>query len=242
MVLVGISYSGHGMITRSQRNMSTINEVHALLLEVQKEQKESNSKIDQLLADLKAKDERILALEKRVEELTSFQSVSKNTIKKLEVKCDDNEQYSRRPSLRISNIPSAGYGENATKCVELVIDALKVIPGVDLSKEDIVRAHRVGRVTGTDNTRPRQMIVRFKSWDIRTKLYKGRKSLANNQKISLDLTKRRFALKMLAIEKAKGNDKIDYVFSDINCSLCVKLSSGEYVYFNTEEELVSILS
>ena len=230
------------MITRSQGNMATIKEVHGLLLEVQKEQKESNIKIDQLLADLKSKDDRILALEKRVEELSSIASVSKNTIKKLEVKCDDNEQYSRRPSLRISNIPSAGNDENANKCVELVVDALKDIPGVQLSKEDIIRAHRVGKVTGTENTRPRQMIVKFKSWDIRTQLYKGRKSLPNNQKVSLDLTKRRFALKMLAIEKVKNTEKAEYAFSDINCSLCLKLSSGEYRYFNTEEELDTILS
>ena len=110
------------MQTRSGK-MSTINEVHDLLLKLQKEQKESNQKIDELRKEIKKKDEVITSLQSRVEilesgmeKLLSTVSVQSNTIKLLERKCDDNEQYSRRMSLRITDIPVEA-GENASKCV-----------------------------------------------------------------------------------------------------------------------------
>ena len=85
------------------------------------------------------------------------------------------------------------------------------------------------------------MIIKFKSWDVRTNVYKGRKSLKEN-KIFLDLTKRRLDLKNLAIEKVKGNQQVDFVCNDINCNLCMKLTNDEFRYFNSEYELENILS
>ena len=180
-------------------------------------------------------------MESRVEQLEGNVSVLTNTIKLLEIKSDDNEQYSRRPSLRISHIPSSGYGENGQKCIDLVVSDLNKIPDVNIKKSDIDRAHRVGRVTIGGDQKPRQMIVKFKSWDIRTQVYKGRKAL-NDRKIFIDLTKRRFSLLKKANEKVKDIPNIDFVFSDINCSLCAKLNNGDFRYFNSESELDSIIS
>ena len=112
------------MITRSSAKMATLSEVHDFLKILQIEQSNSNKKIDQLLEEIRAKYDKIRWLETRVEELEGNVSILRNTVNLLEIKCDDNEQYSRRPSLRISHIPSSGYGENANKCVELVVEEL----------------------------------------------------------------------------------------------------------------------
>ena len=228
------------MITRSAK-MSTLAEVYDLLKTLQSEQSNSNKKIDQLLEEIRAKDEKIRSLETRVEQLEGNVSILRNTVNLLEIKSDDNEQYSRRPSLRISHIPSSGYGENANKCVELVIEEFNKIPNVHITKSDIDRAHRVGRIITGENIRPRQMIVKLKSWDIRAQIYKGRKAL-KDRKIFTDLTRRRFALLKLANGKANGSEVVDFAFSDINCSLCAKLKNGEFKYFNSETEFDSILS
>ena len=157
-----------------------------------------------------------------MEQLESNVAILTNVVNKLEIKCNDNEQYSRRMSLRI-DIPSTGPNENGHKCVDLALQVIYSIPNVEVTKFDIQRAHRIGlhRIGKKNSTRPRQMIVKFKSWHARTLVYKGRKSLDTN-KIFLDLTKRRFGLKMLAIEKVQGNQLVDFVFADVNCSLCFK--------------------
>ena len=240
------------MLTRLKSKMATptIKDLHDLLLTLQSNQKASDLKIDQLLSEIQNKDKKIASLESRVDLLESTVAVLKNTANLLAIKCDDNEQYSRRPSIRITGIPSSGYRETADKCVELVVGTLNSIPGIKISKNDIQRAHRIGKNVVVDrvnvdggqvNKSPRQMIVKFKSWDVRTSVFKGRKSLKEH-KIFLDLTKRRFALKNLAIEKAKRYEQVQFVCNDINCSLCIKLNNDEFKYFNSEDELDKILS
>ena len=108
-----------------------------------------------------------------------------------------------------------------------------------MTRADIDRAHRVG--ARRDQT-PRPMIVKFKDWESRASVYKNRKLLTGN-KIFVDLTKRRLSLKKEAMEKVKNlDDAVDFVFSDINCSLGVRLNNGDFRFFNSEDELVSILS
>ena len=231
--------------TRFQTKMATLNEVRDLILVLQKEQKESNDKIDQLLLDLKAKDDHIKSLESRIEKLESqvetfegTDSCLRKTINLLERKCDDNEQYSRRMSLRITKIPSV-KDENSEKCKEIAVSTLNKIPGVNITKSDIVRAHRTGKIVAQN--KPRQMLVKFKSWEVRTDVYKKRKDLRSNQIFS-DLTKRRLGLKHMAIDRANDMDNVEFVFSDMNCSLGLKLVSGDFKYFNSEDELTAILS
>ena len=164
-------------------------------------------------------------------------AVLSNTTKLLEIKSDDNEQYSRRMSLRINNLKGSEK-ETAEESVNLVVETLNN-SGIEVTKADIDRAHRVGR---PNSKYPRQMIVKFKSWDTRASVYKKRKNL-KDQKIFVNLTKRRMDLKKLANEKIKDINGAEYVFADINCSLCVKFIGDKgFKYFNTEYELGKILS
>ena len=58
----------------------------------------------------------------------------------------------------------------------------------------------------------------------------------------IDQTKRRFQLKKKAAEYVKTKPQVDFVFVDVNCSLCIRFKSGQLKYFNSEEELINLVS
>lgn len=234
------------MKTRSQTNsfnMADFQRIEEILKDVKAEleKKASNEKIDLLLAEIHDKENRILNLERHVEELQSKVSILENISSLLERKCDDNEQYSRRVSLRINNIPVSEEKETGNDCLNKVKEIVQMIPDLTISDYQFDRAHRVGKAkTKSDGTVSRQMIVRLNSWTARSLVYKNRKTLGN-YRVYMDLTKRRFDLKNLAIERVKDNNKVSFVMADINCSLCLRLVTGRFRYFNSKIELDSIL-
>ena len=123
-----------------------------------------------------------------------------------------------------------------------MLNILNSLPEVNVLDSDIDRAHRVGKGKKDKNgNESRQMIVKFLSWRVRTQVYKNRKSLENNR-LYLDLTKRRLDLLNVANEKVKDYEMVHFAFCDINCSLCLRLKNGQYKYFNSEEELGSLLN
>ena len=161
----------------------------------------------------------------------------------LERKIDDNESYHRRQSLRITGIP---YNQNGQK--ETEIECLNKVKaevaklGVNLSDCEFDRAHRIGAIKKdrAGNILPNPMIVRFTSWRARTAVYRSR---VKNGKIRfyIDLTKRRFLLKKLAMEKTQDNPLVSFVFADVNNNICIRMANGEFKFFNSEYELNTIL-
>ena len=85
-----------------------------------------------------------------------------------------------------------------------------------------------------------QVIVRFTTWHHRTLLYKNKKNLSQ-VKIYLDLTSLKFTLLKCCQAKVRGNRNVDFVFADVNCTLCVKLVTGYFKYFNSKKQLDDIL-
>ena len=90
---------------------------------------------------------------------------------------------------------------------------------------------------GEDGKKNQQMIVKLKSWKVRTNIYKKRKG-QQSVKVYLDLTMRRLYLKKLAIEKTNNCEHVAFVIANINC----RLTNGLVKYFSSEEELDNILS
>ena len=175
----------------------TINSLHKLLTDVQAElkTKASSAEIDVLLTEIKEKDEKINLLTSRVEALEGSISILKTTCNLLERKCDDNEQYSRRTSLRINGIDVQEH-ESGDSCVQSVERILKEIPDLVLPDNSIERAHRVGKPKiGNDGKKRQQMIVKLKSWKVRTNIYCKRK-YQQSVRVYLDLTTRRLNLLM----------------------------------------------
>ena len=221
----------------------TLQSLHELLIDVQDDlkTKASNEKIEELLKEIKEKDAKIDTLFSRVDALEGDVALLKRTCVLLERKCDDNEQYSRRTSVRINGIvvPDRETGDD---CVRSVVQILNESPEIEITDANIERAHRVGKPKINSNgTKTHQMIVKFKSWNVRSNVYRQRKTL-NSAKVYLDLTKRRLDLKKLAIEKCNDEEQVAFAYANFNCKLALRLTNGTVRYFNSEEELNNILS
>ena len=85
------------------------------------------------------------------------------------------------------------------------------------------------------------MIVKFKSWSSRTEVYHARKK-SKNLKYRVDLTKRCLSLLVMVREMAKGIPEIDLAFSDVNCRLAFRLTSGEFKFFNSQTEIANVIA
>ena len=142
------------------------------------------------------------------------------------VKCDDNEQYSRRSCMRIQGV-ELNLLEDYYSSVNLLFDA-----------NDI---DRVG-------TKVKSILVKFRSWKARQRFYNGQsRYYADSSKkpsftVSVDLTKRRYLLLIKAKGLIKGNSNIKCVYSDINCSLSLRFKDDLLKHFNSKRELLSLLN
>ena len=205
------------------------------LLEIQTQGKETARKLDDLTKDIQSKDRKIEFLESHV-------AILQKTVDLLVIKCDQNEQYSRRTSVRINNIhlPEEGETETSRDVLTKVKDVIAESEA-DIPANFIDRAHRVGKPFVTqDGVRKQQIIVKFTTWDHRTRLYRARKKLAS-AKVYLDLTKPKFKLLKECQAKVRESDVVDYVFADVNCALCAKTYNNKFLYFNTAEQFNDIL-
>ena len=191
------------------------------------------SKIDELVAEIRAKDKKIEFPESQV-------AILQNSVKLLSTKCDNNEQYSRRTSVRINNIPLPEHGSERS---EDLISNVKEIIGeseAEIPHAFVDRGHRVGKpLVGEDCTRKQQVIVKF-TWHHRSLFYRNRKKLSP-VKVYLDLTQIKFKLLKDSQAKVQRSNVVDFVFADINCALCARLKNGVFRYLNSDDELDKIL-
>ena len=122
-------------------------------------------------------------------------------VTKLESAIDDSEQYSRRNSLRVSNVKEDS-DENTDQIVLSIANELNV----DISPNDIDRSHRVGKPS---TSKPRDILVKFATYRARQRLYGIRSSLKNSEYdgvfLNEDLTQRRSKLLYEARLKVKEN-------------------------------------
>ncbi len=229
---------------RQQSNMATKDEVRKIITDALKpiqdkidelpERNWINDTVNEAVKKLEDKfnekwetcTTKIKNLERRVDELEGVLTV----IERLEARVDDGEQYSRRLCLRINGVPLPN-GNDKEDCIEKVQELIEET-GVNVSKDSIDRAHRIGRV---NNEGKQQIIVRFKSFRERTMVYKARKK-CKKAAMFLDLTKRRLGLLFWAKETIKSMPNIEFAFADINCNVGLKLKSGKFVFFNSEQE------
>ena len=222
--------------------MCSIDEVKTLIQGI-----ESNlgGKIDLLTKSLEEKINIIAKLEQRIVVLEENAAYNEKKYELLERRLDDSEQYSRRTSLRINGIPIE-QNEKASDCLQKVKTEVAKL-GLNLQDSDFDRAHRVGPAKDAHGVefKNRQMIVKFTSFQARTKVYQGRPKTQNRGgegsespvKFYIDQTKRRFDLKKKAIEYVKSKPEVDFVFVDVNCNLSIRFKNGRFERFNSEHEL-----
>ena len=108
----------------------------------------------------------------KIIELQTKIAIQGNALQKLEIKSDDNEQYSRRSSIRIHGVQ---YDENVdisvTNKVERCCDEIAVKPDMN----EIYSVNYIGKpIFDTDSKQKvRWIIVKFKSWESRIAFYKA---------------------------------------------------------------------
>ena len=211
-----------------------------------------STKIDEL-AQIKAEFEAkfqeqnklIDKLVKRVDVLESTCVIRQKVIDRLVIASDDNQQYSRRESIRIHGIEPK-EGESNDDVVKIVEDCHKSMT-IPFNRKDIARCHRVGPPRTNEKTgkKTQAIIVKYTSWGARAAAYKARPKhdTPARKKFSVapDLTKRRLDLLAAAQEKIKAHKQISFAFADINCALGMRFTDGKMKYFNSEAQLGSIL-
>ena len=205
----------------------------------------SNTLTNKFDAKFQLQEERIKALEDRLAIQESNMAVLQHLearvdqklekIEELEERVYNGEQYSRRLCLRMYNIdlPPPGTKEDCMKKVKKVLRELDC--GVKIDAVD--RAHRIGPRETVEGKEKQQMIVKFKTFNERTAVYRARKKAAVTR-TRIDLTRRRLRILKEAKSLAEEHkDKIYYVFADINCSLAAKLKNDSVIFFNSIENL-----
>ena len=155
--------------------------------------------IDGLKRQITKKDEIIENFEKRVSALEAEQ--------------DRQEQYSRRPNLRIEGLAESQEGTTDDKVLHLINTEMSFEPPLVL--EDIERSHRLGPSQDREGRpRIRPVIVRFRTERLRDSVYRARTRLKEHNKnhrdavfINEDLTQRRAAM-AYQTRKLKAAQKI----------------------------------
>ena len=189
------------------------------------------AKVDHLTTQLNIRDARINGLEQRLE--------------KLELDSDNQEQYTRRPNIRIQGISELGSGTTDDKVLSVINDTMGLTPPLALT--DIERSHRLGPKTDREGRpRTRAVIVRFRTERIRDTVYRARTVLKHHNKehsdaqqpqlyLNEDLTARRASL-AFETRKLKQLKKISDCWT-ANGKVFVKDFINKIVQISTADEL-----
>ena len=137
---------------------------------------------------LKARDDRIDSLEKtnadlltRVGDMEAANKMLLDKVIKVESLIDDQEQYSRRNSLRFTTNKKETEKES---CDDIIISTLNEMGMSDITAEDIDRSHHVGK----KGKKVRPILCKFKSYKPRAAVFAAKKSAPEGVYISEDLT------------------------------------------------------
>ena len=142
--------------------------------------------------------ETLKPLQADIKLLKSENEALRSELAEVKAKCNENEQYSRRNNVRIFGLPENVH-EN---CYDVVLDLCCEL-NIDISRNELDRVHRVGRVLNRSNSytnvadHPRPMIVKLIGHQSKLKLIKARKNLKGKDVyIRENLTKVNHALLM----------------------------------------------
>lgn len=142
-------------------------------------------------------DKKQAQLDEAMKQITSL----RNEISSVHSLLDAQEQYSRRNCLRIHGIPESG-DEASTD--DLIVKLATEKLNVNITKDQIDRSHRISpkprpNQSGVTTGKPRAIIVKFSTYNIRHSFYKARVQLKGTGiYINEDLTTKRQELFTIA--------------------------------------------
>lgn len=126
--------------------------------------------------------------------ISAFSNLQKQ-MSVLSSECDNLETRSRRKMLLLHGVPEV----RNEKTVQVAIDTVSKQGMPDLNEDDIRRAHRLGR---TSSTKPRPLVIKFCSLDLRDQVWFAKTKLkGSGVTVSEFLTRRRHSLFMECRER-----------------------------------------
>ena len=174
-------------------------------------------------------DERVSLLEGKIVYLETQDKLKARKLDKL-------EQYDRRESLRFNGFQTK-QNESSEDCAKRLKHYIRNTLKIEVDENDFNRVHRIGQKYRRDDGKEcQQIIVKFKGFMPRMKVYRARKHKSDIS-VQLDLTKKRYDLLKEARTRIKSADSVEYAFADINCSLGLRFKNGRFKCFNCSEEL-----
>lgn len=159
-------------------------------------------KITQLKSDICAENREITdRLEGRIHELETDNEDLRKTVEYLEGEIDqlkasrektefqlnDLEQHGRKDSIRITGLDDPSEKETVEECVGKVVDFVTEKLGVELTKNEVSIAHRLGKYT---REKPRNVIVKFTTRRKKHEIIRARRKLRGSRFVIFeDLTR-----------------------------------------------------
>ena len=182
--------------------------------------KQKDAQIESLKSSINSRDHRIKNLETEVSNLARG--------------LNDLEQYGRRQSIRLNNVPLP----NESDCEKVVLDVInRTLPDEEkITPIDIIRCHPLGKPNRFNN---RQIIIRFSSYKVKAKVYAARFNLSNVF-MSEDFTSKNQQLinELISLKKAKRINK----FWSIDGKIFAKAQESQpKTRINTRDDIVNMM-
>ena len=110
-------------------------------------------------------EEKFTAQNQKIVDLEEKIVLQEKKIENLSIKCDDNEQYSRRYCLRMHGLKYEKKNENQNGIVSKVSECFSEI-GLPYEEAEIDRVHRIGKPYKNEGSglTVKSIIIKFKSW------------------------------------------------------------------------------
>ena len=191
--------------------------------------------IKEELSELERVSSPVNLLQKHVSSLKESNIALQKKCSDLELSIDNNEHYSRRTCLRITNIPCEEK-ETSEEVLKKVKKLIKEEAEVGIPEETIDRSHRAG----PKKNKKQAIIVKFSTFRHRTLFYRARKELKNGIKLHIDVTKKRFNLLHDAQSFIQGRENVKYIYADINYNLKIRFSQNGKKIFPLMGEMESM--
>ena len=124
---------------------------------------------------IKIRDKMIYQLETRISDLERKSGLTDIFLDKQKLAIDDNEQYSRRHSLRLYWMEKKNPKESADHVVKEVYNEMDRLDS-PINEIEVDRAHRTGKAYKDSRGKWQQpILLKFVSWKSRNTMYKSRK-------------------------------------------------------------------
>ena len=160
-------------------------EVDGRVTQLEKEVKFTQSRYDATSSEMEG-------LKEDIQEVRKLRGTPEKQLTKIQIAMDDIEQYSRRNCLIFNGIQEQQESHENTDLI--VVDICRKNLGVNLSRGDLDRTHRLGRERSSTD-KPRPIIVKFVNYHDRDDVFKSKRKLKGSSiSIMENLTSRRVSL------------------------------------------------